>query len=193
MILSRIRVSACPGRVLRLVSAFALAALLAGCASAPRAVLDADFQLRGKLAVRGAERPFSARFSWLQLGPTFDVELWGPFGQGRRRLRGSGDRLEVLDGNGVLLQAGPAEAVLAANLGFSLPLDALRFWIQGRPSPDLPIIGLEPGSSVGRPARLEQGGWVIRYTAWAAMADLDRPEKIIVQGRGYELRLALNW
>ena len=166
--------------------------VLTGCTSVPEAPPDTDFQVRGKLAVRGGSRPFSARFHWFQQASAFDVELWGPFGQGRRRLKGRDDQLEILDGSGALLQAGPADPVMIANLGFTLPLDALRFWIQGRPAPTLPVGGLQRDAT-GRLDGFEQAAWQIEYPSWVAFEAEQRPERITARGEGYELRLALNW
>ena len=61
----------------------------------------ADFRLGGKIAVRGGAEAFSASFDWAQRGETYDVEFWGPLGQGRVRLRGDATRLTVTDSRGV--------------------------------------------------------------------------------------------
>ncbi len=79
-----------------------LCLMVSGCAlSRPEPMAPADFRLGGKIAVRGGAEAFSASFDWAQRGETYDVEFWGPLGQGRVRLRGDATRLTVTDSRGV--------------------------------------------------------------------------------------------
>ncbi len=50
-------------------------------------VAPGGFELNGKMAVRNAAERYSARFIWRQSGRVFDIDVWGPLGQGRVHLR----------------------------------------------------------------------------------------------------------
>lgn len=172
--------------------ALVLALLLAGCVSQTTSlppIRAENFTVMGKLSVRGTDNPVSARFRWEQLGADFVVELWGPFGQGRRRLAGSDGMVDIMDGTGSVLTRGPAAEVMRSNFGFELPLESLRFWIQGRPDPRLAVlpVAADPGTEPTR--RFRQAEWLIE------LLDEDpegRPRRLRASGRGYEVRLALT-
>lgn len=66
---------------------FPLYCLLAGCVSAPVAPPAADFWIQGKIGVVEGGEAFSARFVWAGRGEAFNIDLWGPLGQGHTRLR----------------------------------------------------------------------------------------------------------
>ncbi|MFU8814042.1 MAG: lipoprotein insertase outer membrane protein LolB [Pseudomonadales bacterium] len=95
--------------------------------------------LRGKLGVVQEQESFSARFYWRQSGSNFNIDLWGPLGQGRISLAGNPRYLELQDGEGAIISQGPPDIVMEQQLGWSLPLSVLPEWIQGRPAPGLPV------------------------------------------------------
>ena len=66
---------------------FPLCLLFAGCASAPVAPPAAGFWIQGKIGVVEGDEAHSARFVWALHGDAFNIDLWGPFGQGHIRLR----------------------------------------------------------------------------------------------------------
>lgn len=190
----------------RVVSALLVLALsvstLGGCvAGGPRSTEQQDpgedFAVLGKLAVRGPAGSFSARFSWQQTGELFALELWGPFGQGRRRLRGSFDELVVLNGAGQVLVEGPSREVLERSVGIALPLQSLRFWIQGLPDPSLPVQAVGRDPAMRALSSFEQAGWAVRITERfdglePSLMSSKRPKRISAIGEGYEIRLVLN-
>lgn len=176
-----------------------LAVALSGCVaggwrSDRRGDAGEDFAVLGKLAVRGGRDSFSARFSWQQTADRFALELWGPFGQGRRRLRGTADELVVLNGAGQVLAEGGSREVLERSVGFALPLQSLRFWIQGLADPALPVRAPVRDPLTRALRSFEQAGWAVAVTERLDGAGMepDRPRKIIANGMGYEIRLALN-
>lgn len=166
---------------------------LAGCVSRPVIqVPAADFQISGKLAVRGPGGNVSARFVWAQTGERYELEIWGPFGQGRRRLRGDDDRLQLLDGAGALLLEGPVGEVMRTQLGWELPLGSLRHWVQGREDPGLPVAEIDTDQA-NLLRRLGQNSWLITYPEYGDQAGMaTRPRRLVARGEGYEIRLAIS-
>jgi len=158
--------------------------LVFGCTVArpPEGVADADFRLRGKIAVRGPGDAFSASFDWIQTGEAFDIELWGPLGQGRVHLRGDGRRLTVTDARGATTSGISAEPFMASALGWSVPISALPFWVRGR---------YDPGSSVaeqlrtadGTLASFEQLGWTVAVSRWGESALGPVPLRVVAVQR----------
>ncbi|MEM1230002.1 MAG: lipoprotein insertase outer membrane protein LolB [Pseudomonadota bacterium] len=150
--------------------------------------------MNGKLSIRGAGRPVSARFRWQQRGERFDLELWGPFGQGRRRLTGSPGSLTLLDGSGRVLASGPTEQVMQSQLGWSFPIGQLRFWVRGRPAPGSPVTAVEKRAN-GQFLAFDQSGWTLSYPRYEAAERLLReplPSLIDASDSRFQLRIALS-
>ena len=138
----------------------------------------ADFILSGKLAVRDAERGVSLRLRWAQRQDAYDIEVWGPLGQGRTRLQGDAQSMRVTRGDQLLAQGTP-EDVMRAQLGWAVPVRYLPAWIRGEPyRPGLdrvetPFLRLRHAEldDAGRFTSFEQANWHValsRYTAWPA-------------------------
>lgn len=171
-----------------------MALIIPGCSSRPLADLPevADFRILGKLSVRGPGGNAAGRFIWLQSAGRYDLEIWGPFGQGRRRLQGDDETVRLLDGGGQLLLEGPVSEVMRAQLGWELPLASLRHWVQGRPDPSQRLANIDQTES-GRAQEIGQGNWRISYPEYFDSADnAGKPRRLVARGEGYEIRLAIS-
>ena len=85
---------------------------IGGCASLSAPTPEDGFLLRGKLAVEEAGERHTANLLWRQQGENFEVDFWGPLGQGRIQLVRRGKSVAILDGAGVVLTEGPSEQVM---------------------------------------------------------------------------------
>ena len=157
---------------------------VSGCAlSRPEPIAPADFRLGGKIAVRGGAEAFSASFDWAQRGETYDVEFWGPLGQGRVRLRGDAARLTITDARGVTSAGFSVGPFMEAALGWAVPIAALPHWIRGRYDPGSPVAG-ERRARDGSLTSFEQFGWVVELSRWRPSALGEVPGKIVVSRPG---------
>ncbi len=190
----------------RLVFQGLLLSLLAACAAVPsREPTEGGFLMRGKLGVAYPADSFSARFLWQQRRDGFAIDLWGPLGQGRVQLVGDARALELRQGDGTLVDRGPAEQVMLRHLGWSLPLSVLPQWARGRPAGSHPVSARQRDEA-GRLAAFEQLGWSVeldRYQAVAAnppaagaqvpdTAGTFLPHRITATRGDYRVRLAVS-
>lgn len=146
------------------------AALCIGCASRPPVVLQpGGFEVKGKLAVRDAQENFSARFHWRQAGDRFQLDLWGPLGQGRVQLKGSGDHIALIDGAGQVVIEGSQEEVMRSQLGWSMPLAVFPAWLRGEPKSGIPTTDLQRDAA-GLVRSFRQLDWLISYEQYRSVA-----------------------
>ncbi len=188
----------------------ALLLLLPGCTSLPttpsapaaapldwpnrRAALQgqADFTLKGRLAVAAGDEGFSAGLRWQQRDQDALIELDGPFGVGGLRLQSRGSALQLTTSRGERLDGEAARVELERRLGFALPLEALRFWVRGVPDPARPAEE-RLAADAPRLAGLAQDGWSIDYTAYIEQpADGALPRRLSVVREGARLRLVIE-
>lgn len=192
--LAKLRIG-CRARWRRLFLA-ALLLLIAGCAGVPlvREAGDArgeGFQVQGQLAVVAGRRAFSARFHWRQTGQRYDIAVWGPLGQGRTRLLGDAERVQIIGPEGAAIAAGPAQEVMQAQLGWRLPLAALPHWIQGRPAPAGRAQRRE-WDAEGRLTAFRQLGWTVRCGRFREAPSGPLPGLVTAQRPGYRVRVAVS-
>jgi outer membrane lipoprotein LolB len=116
---------------------------------------ETGFAVQGKLGVRQGSEGFSSNFSWHQTAEGFDIELWGPLGQGRTRLQGNADGgVRITTARGEVYEEPDTTEAMRRWFGMAVPLDALQHWIRGLPAPAHGHHWLGRRSSVMKP-----GSW----------------------------------
>jgi outer membrane lipoprotein LolB len=172
-----------------------LTILLAACTgSGIRPGIDDQrhWQLSGKLGVRGPQLAESAYLNWRQCGGAYDIRISGPLGQTVARIDGNDGQLTVrLEGQEPVTTAEP-EQLLQNQLGWSVPLRALRYWVRAEqaPGPSAELAG-----PAGQPTELRQVGWQVRYLAWHQAGELALPAKLTLRNdSGLQATLLIsNW
>jgi len=177
----------------------ALALLVTGCSLQSRPPLPegllpmqdnvslGNWQLSGKLGIRSEQQNQSAYLNWQQCGKSFDIRLSGPLGQGSARLQGS-DKTVSLQTNDQLSTASNAEQLLLQELGWSMPVSQLQYWVRGVPSP-------AQGYRINKDnSGFEQAGWQISYSELQQVNGLTLPARATAQHPRLKLILLLkNW
>ncbi len=149
---------------------FVVILALSGCVSTPVAPdVPETFVLSGKVGVREAGENFSANLLWHQRGEAFEIDLWGPLGQGRVKLVKHDDQIQLRSDQGVLAE-GDAETVMRQQLGWSLPVDVLPAWVQGQPLADAPAQEISR-DDLGRITGFEQLGWKVVLERYEQVAN----------------------
>ncbi len=171
----------------RRLSLLLLAAALTGCGTlAPQSPLPSgarsyhdNIQIAGRLSVRylqdGKPQSVQGKFLWVQAGPRIDIRLASPLGQTLARI-------DIAPGIARLEQAArpPAEAANGsalpeAVLGWPLPVEGLRHWLQGYVRDAQGALRPVP---VGDDDERQGDGWRVRYVSWQDMDGRACPKRI---------------
>ncbi len=185
----------CPRPVLALILALTLAQGLGGCVSRPAPPgAEEAFVLTGKVGVReGAER-FSANLHWRQQQDGFQMNLWGPLGQGRVEIVNKGSQIQLRNSRGVITEGDP-ERVMREQLGWTLPLAVLPAWVQGEPVADAPS-SAERRDAEGRLAGFEQLGWTVALERYESVpaggGERQLPTRITATRADTRVRVVVN-
>jgi outer membrane lipoprotein LolB len=189
-------------------AALALLIVLAGCATVRRepapaaedarwtahreaiAALDA-FTLSGRVAVQHGAEGGGARLRWHQRGSASDLRIMAPLAQGSFRLQGDGREVLLSAPDGRQYRAASFEALMAAHLGWSFPVDGARYWVRGVPDPRQPVarLGLD---AEGRLSDLDQAGWRISVLEYGAEAGTSLPRRLFLNAGDLKIRLAID-
>ncbi|MEX0951453.1 MAG: lipoprotein insertase outer membrane protein LolB [Gammaproteobacteria bacterium] len=189
-----------------------LLALLAGCAQlrgpaplAPAQQADAwaqhqaalaDFNawmLRGRIAIRTADDSWSASLHWREQPPDYNLRIVAPLGRGTVELAGNAELVTMQAPDQPEQTAPDAETLLLQNLGWSVPLAGLTYWVRGLPAPDWAVDRLTLDAN-GRLATLEQAGWGLKVSDYLQSDGLHLPRRLELIHDEFRLRLvAQSW
>ena len=180
---------------------------LSGCATAPRVGLmpQLDWSERqqqlaqlqrwsfsGRLAIKDAnDESWSASLRWQQDGDSYDIQLSGAFGQGAARLSGHDGYAVIEMAEHSALTANSAEALMQQQLGWSMPVQGLKYWLLGMPVPGS-VVGQSAFNEVGRLQSLQQSGWQVRYRDYLDVDGLELPRKLELENPQLRARLVID-
>lgn len=173
-----------------------LLVLAAGCAGLPRVPEAPEtFALKGKLAVRENGEHYTANVLWHQRGEGFEIDLWGPLGQGRVQLVKQGGEIHLNNAQGDVLTSGDADAVMRRELGWTLPVEVLPAWVQGQPLATIEAHDLSRDDS-GHVSAFRQLDWRValdRYeTVVGDAVSRELPTRITAENDRTRLRLVIS-
>ncbi len=148
------------------------------------------WQLEGRMALATDDDGWNANLRWEQDNQRFRMRLSGPFGSGAFRLAGDEGRFRIEHGGETRFYLSSPEDVLERELGASIPVSGLRYWVLG---------GLQPQreadyelDSEGRLTRLEQSGWSIRYRSYRDYNGEQLPRHVTAERPGIRVRLVAD-
>lgn len=143
------------------------------------------WRLEGRLAVSDGRDSGSGSVVWEQDGAYFMISLRAPISGQSWRLSGD-DSLATLEGlKSYPLTANSPEALLERELGWHLPVAALRHWLRGRPMRDgVAVTQDERGQVTG----FVEEGWAIGLREFES----GRPTRITARKPPYQVRLAIK-
>ena len=156
--------------------------LIGACATLPPIREELDFSVAGRVGAVAGRASASADFLWRQYASGFDVEFWGPLGQGRTHLVADGDRLSVLTARGERVNDGEARDWLRRELRLDVPVRALSSWITGHPAPEWPASGVDADG-------FNQLGWEIEIAAWDDWDGRRQPRKLTASRADYRVTI----
>ena len=150
-----------------------------------------SWQLKGRIAIQRGKEGGSVSLHWQQDRHNYFLRVVAPLGRGTYELSGSEDGVVMRTEKNKLLHADNPETLLQENLGWQVPLSALRYWVRGLPEPDIKTDSLILDEK-GRITKLSQSGWQISYIPYVKNSGYELPGKIFMQNDRLKLRLVIR-
>ena len=191
--------------ITRRLSLFAIAAVLAGCATTPQSSTTAGayrdtIDLDGRLSVNyqkdGQPGSVTGNFEWAQQPGRVDVVLVSPTGQTVAKINVTPEQATLTQANQPPRSARDIDSLTTQALGWSLPVSGLRDWLQGYAT------GADGQRFAASPAKNEvftADGWRLRFVSWhdaqggAPMPSIIHAERSATATAGeLAIRIAIN-
>lgn len=149
------------------------------------------FTVSGRVAIQRGSEGGGAKLRWQQEGEVTDLRIMAPMAQGTFRLQGDGQRVELTSPDGKRYQAANFEALMAAHVNWSFPVDGARFWVRGIPDPAQAVDNLNLDDD-GRLSDLAQGGWRISVLAYRDFGGQTLPSRLFLNAGELQIRLVID-
>jgi len=127
---------------------------------------------QGRFAVQyndqnGQQRNAYGNFSWQETGDTVTLQLRNPLGQTLAIVTSSPASATLELPNRQPLTADNVSTLMQNALGFALPVEGLRYWLQPSPAPTSRAKTEKDPQQPSRLKEIAQDGWTIDYLAYA--------------------------
>ncbi len=147
------------------------------------------FTIHGAVALRDGKQAQNASFYFTaQNASHYRLALYGPLGVGRTTLIGTDNGVTLQMSNGKVYSADSPEELMREQLGWSLPVSNLYYWVRGLPAPH--TRHHQQFDAYHHVIEMQQQGWHIDYENYMQVGNFDLPAKIRWQ-RGKNLRAVL--
>ena len=137
-----------------------------------------SWDLQGRLALRTGDEGWQLNLRWRQDRSNHQIDLSGPFGQGRVQLSQDSTGAVLRDENQQTYYASDAEQLLYDITGWRVPVDHLVYWVRGMPVPgERRRLRVD---AQGRTRSLTQGRWRIEILGYRQVGRVQLPNRLFM-------------
>lgn len=144
--------------------------------------IDQDYDISGRFSIVTSQKDYYGNFNWQRESGDDSLSFMSPLGN-------TVAQIVVESGIATLTTSGESysghnlDQMMQEQLGFSLPINYLHYWLQGIPLPQYPVQNrLNSGFS--------QLNWKIEYLSWQ---DTNHPQIVQVSKDGLRIKLIIIW
>jgi outer membrane lipoprotein LolB len=149
------------------------------------------WKLAGRMSVRFKNDAWSASLYWRQELDSYNVGIVAPLSQGSIEINGDANTVNLKTSDDQVYSNDDVDLLMQQNLGWSIPVSAMQYWIKGLPAPDLKIdkIILD---DMGKLDELTQSNWHITYQTYTRAEEYDLPSRLQITRENLIIRLNIN-
>lgn len=154
-----------------------------------------NWKIRGAFSVNDhSDKVRMASYTWSQQGQTYEIYIHAALNLYGAVIKGRPGFVWLYRGDSAPVTATSPEALMQAQLGYSLPLSDLQYWVRG-----LPAISQHTATydSWGHLATLKQDGWSVRFDRYRTIPNepfqaVDVPRLLELSNGKMDLRIVIN-
>jgi len=142
-----------------------------------------QWSLTGRLLIR-TDEVLNANINWQHSKEGDTLSLYGLLGLGKKKIVINKSGISLDNGSGVKLSSDNVDGFIAQQIGFVVPLTALRRWVLGRPLKNIDVVKLNNG--------FEQLGWQVISSRYKKTEIGVLPHKLKVRRDKIKLTLIID-
>ena len=183
----------------KFIATVCLVSFASGCSKTPEAPSAnaisnknlRTFEASGKMGFSNGQKGGNANLQWAQAGDNYRINVYGPFGSGSMNIEGQNGRVLLTSAEGKVYHASTPEELVRKELGWEIPVNGLRYWLQGIAAPGTPPSHVAKDSN-NRLARIVQHGWTVDYEDYQEVQGKAVPYKMQLQNGDIRLKFIFN-
>lgn len=149
-----------------------------------------SWELTSSISVQSPNESTMAKVNWQQLADNYMITVSSVFNLGGVKLIGNKQNVTLWKSATDKITAPNPETLMQKELGWSLPIANMQYWIKGIPAPKLPkSFNLDATHHL---TYLEQDGWQIRYVGYQSTNNIDLPEKVFFTNRQLQIKVVIK-
>ena len=149
------------------------------------------WRIKGKLGVRTEVDSGSVTVDWRQREDRYGIHVSGPFGRGSTRIEGNPQFIVIDQAGEAAVTSATPERLLQETLGWFIPIDDLRHWVQGLPTSDKAVAGATYNEQ-GMLATFEQADWLVSISRYKPVEKWLLPHRVKINKGKVQLILAIH-
>jgi len=149
-----------------------------------------SWTIKGAIAIQTEKQAETAYINWSQNEQNYQMHIFGPLGIASVTIDGKPGKIIMALPNQAPVEAKTPENLLPKELGWTLPVSNLFFWIRGLPISSKPAI--KKFDAYHHLTQLKQSGWTIQYLRYTGVKNTDLPSKIFLTYPNLSLRIIVS-
>lgn len=150
----------------------------------------ANWEFKGRIAVKTGDDGFNGKFDWTQTGDDFFATVGGPLGIGTVRIEGDDQVIVLTDKDGIKTALVDPEAELLNRYGWTIPVASLRYWALGIPDPSMPAD--TEFDETGQLVRIDQSQWEVQISRYREAAGQQMPRTLTATNPDTRVRMVID-
>ena len=157
--------------------------------SSPRTDLK-QWRIAAKLSIKTSDGGFAGRIDWTQKESSYRILISGPLGFGQVKIEGNHNSASMRKDDQVLF--GSAEMLMLNATSISIPINNLRWWLSGVPSPKGGPANFSDENEDNRTMSFSQDGWYLFFSNYSSTLLGYLPGEIIGQNDKLSFKLIIS-
>ena len=144
----------------------------------------------GRISLDDGEQGGSGRLQWDVEQQNSVLDFHAAMGRGAWHLEIGPEGAVLREANGIEQSAKGVNSLIQERMGWSIPVDALQWWVRGLSAPGTSEI--EELDREGLLIHLEQFGWSVDFNRYDSDAGVDLPVRLDARRDNYRVKLAIG-
>lgn len=146
--------------------------------------------VKGAVAIKLPNQAESAYLNWQQHNKNYTLHLFGPLGMGAVNITGKPGNFILKNAEGQTFKAKSPESLIQQEMGWTLPVSNLYYWVRGLPAPG--VKANKQFDTYNHLIKLNQAGWQINYLQYTGINGVDLPSKLTLKNPTLLLKIVIN-
>jgi len=152
-----------------------------------------DWKIQGRVGLYTPDEAWPGDILWSQSEQNYDMRIIAPLGAGTLHVYSVDGGVMLEHSSEPMAQFSPdPEAFIEQKFGWQLPLNSLRYWMTGVPSPQGKLSGTMDLDEQGRLKSLQQSGWNIQFSKYTDVSGYTLPAKVLLEHKDLSVKIVIR-